>query len=280
MFHPYPMESLDVRHSLAVANISALTHQVRDPAVDNRGALLNRMARDHVALGLHGFYREGSPESLKQHFHVASRLRLASLREPGGETLGSRSPFLYALLSDNATLIDAYARAAPGRSRPDQPLRLPFHVHLLQLAIRGDFAGLACKLDIVGKGIEAREGSRKAGQDFYSLLGRRDQAGLENLLLEEARVWEAKLARGKEVGDAQHRQFMAACAMKVKLCWMHGLPVRVEHPLVPMELMPLRPLARYEDPYDFLDARADRHPPPRPRLMNRLGGWMRARKTG
>lgn len=270
-------ESLDVRRSLAAANLAESADVLKEGAAANRGALLNRMARDHATLGLHAYFREGNQAGLKQHFHVSSKLRLASLAEEGGETFASRSPFIYALLSDSAEVIDGFAKMDPAKARPAgmAPLHLPFRVHLLQLVLNDDFTDLACKLDIAGQGLDGREGRQDRGQDFFTLLRLGNQEGLESLLLEEARVWEAKLNRGKEVGDALHRQFMAFCAMKVKLCWLKDIPVRIDHPLVPMALMPVRPLPRYDDVYDFHELSAGKGTGPR--FMGRLGGWIKGR---
>jgi hypothetical protein len=64
--------------------------------------------------------------------------------------------------------------------------------------------------------------------------------------------------------------------MKVKLCWLKDIQVRVDHHLVPMELMPVRPLPRYDDVYDFLELSAGKGTGPR--FMGRLGGWIKGRK--
>lgn len=42
-----------------------------------------------------------------------------------------------------------------------------------------------------------------------------------------------------------------AC-MESKICWFRGIEVQINHPLVPMELMPVEPLVHYDDIYDFL----------------------------
>ena len=37
-----------------------------------------------------------------------------------------------------------------------------------------------------------------------------------------------------------------------KLCWMNGLEIEIDNPLVPMKLMPVEPLEKYDLVYDFL----------------------------
>ena len=41
--------------------------------------------------------------------------------------------------------------------------------------------------------------------------------------------------------------------MFTKLAWMNGLEIEIDNPLVPMELMPVKPLDQYDYHYDFLD---------------------------
>lgn len=41
--------------------------------------------------------------------------------------------------------------------------------------------------------------------------------------------------------------------MFTKLAWMNGLEIELDNPLVPMELMPVKPLDHYNYHYDFLD---------------------------
>lgn len=37
-----------------------------------------------------------------------------------------------------------------------------------------------------------------------------------------------------------------------KLAWLKGMEIEIDHPLIPKELLPCRPLEKYEDTYDFL----------------------------
>jgi hypothetical protein len=54
-------------------------------------------------------------------------------------------------------------------------------------------------------------------------------------------------------GEPIMEEFMGFVApLELKLCWHRGIPAKVEHELIPMELMPVEPLPKYDDYYEFL----------------------------
>ena len=64
--------------------------------------------------------------------------------------------------------------------------------------------------------------------------------------------------------------FTYLATFKTKLCWYRGIEVQIDSPRVPMDLMPVRPLAHYDDLYDFLQP--GWVPPPQG-LMSKVGRW-------
>ena len=57
--------------------------------------------------------------------------------------------------------------------------------------------------------------------------------------------------RNKHKGIAQDYIFIPALGY-AKLAWLKGMEVEIEHPLISKELLPIKPLEKYEDKYDFL----------------------------
>ena len=213
-----------------------------------RGSILCGLAGLSKTRGVYAYFIERNAHAIKQHFYVASKLTLASAGQDGGEDFGSADSFLYGLLSDNIEVINALANAeSPDLIRErDNPLWAGFHVHMLQLAIRGEHALLQAKIEKLaknGKKLEREECAK--GQDFYSLLLKRDKVGLERLIQD-------KHARIKSV-NVRIEDFMSYLGtLETKLCWLKGIQVQIKGPLVPMELMPIEPLSHYDDEYEFL----------------------------
>jgi len=175
--------------------------------------------------------------------------------EDGGEDFGSHSPFLYGLLSDSPSVIEWLGTAQPPQlvAERDNPSVWWFHGHMLQLALTDQHDALHAKIEIAARKTQAH--LRKdfaSGQDFHSLLLRRDKAALEALLSCHAR---------KLKGDPILENFLAEVStLRAKLCWLKGIQVQIDSPLIPMELMPVQPLTNYDDEYDFL--RPGWEPPP------------------
>jgi hypothetical protein len=70
-----------------------------------------------------------------------------------------------------------------------------------------------------------------------------------NSLLEALIKKHASIKGSEDVAE----EFMAYRAtLEAKLCWYRGIPVEIDHPLVPMELVPVRQLSQDDNVYEFL----------------------------
>ncbi|WP_233177078.1 contact-dependent inhibition immunity protein BcpI [Ralstonia sp. ASV6] len=191
---------------------------------------------------------EKNIEKCKQNFYLASKLRLASVGQDGGADFGVGTDILVALLSDSAEVIDAIARVETPALVKERgnPLHNWFHVYMLQLLIRGEDEAIEAMVDKIAKhGRKPLRAECAERRDFFSLLLKRDKAALEELI-------QNKHAPLKS-DDPIDENFMSYFGtLETKLCWYRGIPVEIDHPLVPMELMPIQPLSHYDDVYDFL----------------------------
>lgn len=209
--------------------------------------VLSNLSLRHLDLGMHAYFVMGDMAMLRQHFHVASKLRVASINEDGRATFELDIPFLFAMLSDSPEVINSLSTLEPSKyvHERDDPRRPQYYVHMLQLALRDDHTLLREKIALAARkaGKSYRE-EFAAGQDLYSLLLARDKAGLEARLNRRARI--------KSV-NPWIEDFIAGAAMvEAKLCWLKGIPVQIDNPLIPMALLPVQPLAHYGDVYEFL----------------------------
>jgi hypothetical protein len=226
------------------------------------------LADAHRVRAMQAKYIEGDDKNFRQHMYVACRLEIESIRLSDRERFRTGSELFDALMSDSPEVIDAMARFEPayyiqGRYAPLNP---EFLVHMWQLAILGDYETLQTKVDKLAK--NGRKPWRKDcayGQDFFSLLMRGDKAGLE-----------ARITHDIQLGndDSITGDFFAYIAtFEAKLCWHKGIEVQIDNPRVPIDLMPVRPLAHYDDVYDFLKPGWT---PPKQGLVGRLSSWFRS----
>lgn len=241
----------------------------------NLSACYDSLSGDHIALGVHAYFINGHLQDFKQQLHVASKLKAAGITVGGwDDSMDSPAPFLCALLSDSAGAINtlSHLESEIFIKNRDNARAPQFAVHMLQLALRGEYEALLAKVE---------QGGRQAGKmfrekfankhDFFSLLIERNQPQLERLIADEARFWEDMQRRGKELADPLWSDFMATTSMlHAKLCWTKGIFVQISHPLVPEELLPVAPLHKYNDIYDFLDTDWI---PPKHGLLSRVSRW-------
>lgn len=231
------------------------------------GAVLSELAALSQIRGAYSYFIESNAAKMRQHFYVASKLALASFREEGGRSLNTTHDFFYALLSDNEEIIAAFSsQETPQLIRErNNPLWSMFHVDMLQLAIRDEHEALQAKIRKMAEhGKNPWRDWCATGQDFYSLLLRRDKDGLERLINREA---------VKQEGWPHLEDFLSeGSTLRAKLCWLKGIPVKIASPLVPMELMPIEPLAHYDDEYEFLKPG---WVPPAQGIVGKLSRWIK-----
>lgn len=229
----------------------------------------SHLASDHVGQGIYDYFVKGNLQSLKQNLHVACKLELASIALKDYQRFTVGSEIFFALLSDSPTVIDTIAKLEPPYfvgSRAN-PLNFTFIVHMYQLAIQGDYEALQTKVDRLSKNGRKKERLLATkGQDFFSLLMRGDKQGLEDFIEQQAEV-------KSEMTSIQ--DFMCyQGTLQAKLCWFKGIQVQIDSPLLPMGLMPIEPLAHYDEVYDFL---APAYVPPKVGLIDRVRYWHQER---
>lgn len=215
--------------------------------------------------GLKCYFIGNDLSGLKQNFYVACKLLMASQKvaEPGGDAFAAYEPFLYGLLSDSPEIYDWLAHAE--LKNKDYVKGPHFLFHQFQLVLRKDDAALRETIAIVAKkGGNRDKALAAAGEDFFSLLLKRDKDGLQALIEGYAKIKSAQELEG---------QFLAGFAViHAKLCWIRGIEVDIKNPLVPMPLLPVQPLETYDVEYDFL--RPD-WVPPQPGLLEKMKRWFK-----
>ncbi|WP_331694679.1 hypothetical protein [Pandoraea sputorum] len=211
------------------------------------GACYATMSNSHFVIGMYDYIAKRDVSGMKQNLYTACKLHLASLILESEGRLQTPMPLLWAVLSDSSLVIDEMSSFDQGyfsenRKNPRYP---QFMVHMYQMAIKSDFDGLRRNLDLLKKkGRREDQSLLKSGKDFFSLLMLRDKESLEKEI-------SAKVTA--EASNAMAEGIISVIStLEAKICWMHGIEVAIDNELVPKDLLPVRPLARYLDDYEFL----------------------------
>ena len=230
----------------------------------NRIGYIETLSGYHLDIGFYSFFGEEKKHEFKQHLSLAMQLKLAAIGLNGYQRFTIGSEVLYSLLSENPILIENVARLETPEfiNTRSNPLHAQFKVHMLQLAIQGDYEALQLKVNHLAKNGRKKDRELPAqGKDFFSLLMHGDKQGLEELISQHAKI---------KSQDVITEDFMCfEGTIEAKICWLKGIQVQIDNPLLPMGLMPMEPLDRYDDVYDFLQPGWT--PPPQG-IFDRLSG--------
>ena len=226
-----------------------------------------------IKYALYNWYTEQNLAAAKQWFYVAAKcFAISTTKSVGITQLWTCHDFMFPLLSDNPEIIALYATLSP-QGKADKPSfaekRIDpkegeFQSYMVQTAISGDDAKLKELLEVFTTNGVKRSANYKSTStkfqnavvQFYSGLLAGNIAEMETAL---------KFLGSYKSQNPTTENFLAFHAVVMcKLAWLRGYQVQVDSPLVPMEFMPVAPLAHYDDVYEFLKPDWVAPPPPSP----------------
>lgn len=123
--------------------------------------------------------------------------------------------------------------------------------NMIQLIIRDDWEGVAKRLETLQKLITKKKNQwLELDYAYFKALAEKDKKLVEQILNEF-------LSPKKHKERNRHFPLVGELISTpaygyAKLAWIKGLEVDVNSPLVPKELLPIKPLDKYEDSYAFL----------------------------
>ncbi|WP_162999308.1 contact-dependent inhibition immunity protein BcpI [Burkholderia sp. Nafp2/4-1b] len=232
------------------------------------GAVYSGLASRARSQAVADYFGDNNISASKQNFYLSSKLSIESVGLDGGASFTTGLELLCAILSDDQGIIEQAANVETsalldGRSNPKSAAALQYR---FQLAILGKDQELEALIEEVRKkGAKADRQAIESGEYFFSLLLSRDAAGLRALI-------EKRHANIKSAWPDLEDFISYLGTLETKICWRRGIQIEIDHPLVPMELMPVKPLDHYDDVYDFL--KPGWVPPPQG-LIGRVSRWFK-----
>jgi hypothetical protein len=202
------------------------------------------IANFHISRGILSYFIRGERDNLKQDFFTASLLNLKSITIASSPSRLMLKDLLFAMLTDSHELIRKFSIVAPEEGEQTENSSRSSTVLMFQSAMTGDYELLKTIVD--RQRGETRE-KRKATVpqlDFFDLLLRRDSEKLRALIKDHAQ---------SRSNDVLLEEFVSTQAtLELKICWAWGIPIELNEPLIPMDLMKVEPLPSYEYEYEFL----------------------------
>ncbi|EXB70893.1 MULTISPECIES: Imm49 family immunity protein [Acinetobacter calcoaceticus/baumannii complex] len=243
-------------------------NQMHKDLKDNnpRGVMFDFMATDAIYYGYYEFFSQKNLSGLKQWFYVSSLLRAESCKYSGGYSLSTPDRFLFPLLTDNREILERFSQLntinllwgefepsyqeAKFKPSKDDPR---FRTHALQAVLRNDWKDYQEIKAVANQKINKLREVVQFEFGIYDAIYEKDKDKIIEIVqtLLNPRVHKAY---NKDFGEEFNGEIWSHHpVMFTKLAWMNGLEIEIDNPLVPMELMPIKPLEHYDYHYDFLD---------------------------
>jgi hypothetical protein len=227
----------------------------------SREGSLATLIRTSQAYSMLAIFRERNISEGKKWASIAAKLQiLRSFLLPGEIYLVE--DLLWPLISDNEELIDWYCRFDNCRfdspyanhlAEIENPKSFYFYRYQSFLALNGRWTELADrsrKILAMSDQI-TKDRSYLIDHEFYLALSGMELTDAERVLTEKVAPKARKSRYEQQSGMA--RDFMDTYAtLFAKLAWRRGLTVAPKTPWIFEELLPVSPLAVYEDPWPFL----------------------------
>ena len=232
------------------------------------GAVYESLARGCSYKGLYALASENDINCLKQWFYVSSLLRIESARYFGSfsYTMSTPDEFIFPILSDNTEVIEKFAhldtvhllwgeyepsyQKAKFNPSKDDPR---YRTHALQAVLRHDWQDYQKIKEVANQKINKLREVVQFEFGIYDAIYEKDKDKIIEIVqtLLKPKVHKAY---NKDFGEEFNGEIWSHHpVMFTKLAWMNGLEIEIDNPLVPMELMPIKPLEHYDYHYDFLD---------------------------
>ncbi|WP_151977521.1 immunity 49 family protein [Acinetobacter soli] len=241
-------------------NINFIKHGLKKGEVN--GYTYRLLAVNSGYKGLINLINIKKVNELKQWFYVSSLLRAESCKYAGGWNVWTPHAFIFPLLTDNVDLIKIYSSLTTVNDNDhhkslveaiNYPREGRFNVLRFQAVLRQDWNKVNQMKEIFHEKIKKPKNFELWEIDFYTALQNKDANSAQQIIYEYLHPKIHKYLNQHLVEEFSGDIWSHHPVMFTKLAWINGLEIEIDNPLVPMELMPVKPLGHYDYHYDFLD---------------------------
>jgi hypothetical protein len=230
----------------------------------NPAACVTALAGDTLTRGIVDWFDTHDIKQLRQYFYVSALLQkhyyemLASNDDDFKLREARRNPFIRQydlftpLVCNHPELIQWYARSDHfyDSEKVENQKKWDFYAYHSIIAMRGDWARLKARCEQAMSDPPADKTWYEYNALYYA-LAKQDKAEIERELVEIVAPARMRKRLGEEPIYTEHF-FLSRIIIFMKIAWLHGLEVQLDHFYVPMEFMPMTPNTHYDKHYSFL----------------------------
>jgi Immunity protein 49 len=226
---------------------------------------LGNLSTSYRNFAVASYFCENDLKTFKQHLHLSVVSSAAGWEISSYQALWTPKTIWDALLSDSPKAIQFTATLITEDLQNPEPNSGVIYSRMWQAALTRDDDVIRELLPkIEKKGFQKDRKDVREGRDFFTLLLAGDKEALEARILYDVKA---------PSDDPWFDDFISLKATaEAKLCHLRGIPVEIDHPRVPMDLVRIAPLPHYDDVYDFL---APGYEPPPEGLFGHLKAWVK-----
>lgn len=214
---------------------------------------LNGLWTYEEAFALKELYVEKNIERAKQHFYICGLIDELLINKFNSKLLNWATNHLsYALLSDNLQFINRYSRLPNSyNSRSTKIIGTLCKAMQNSINMNSELLNenIVKLYDIVKKSKDTEKMFYEKVIVFFEALLDKDKKKIERVLLEMLQPDFNKKRRSNEILSEMISFPEVGFA---KIAWLNGIEISINNPLVPFEILPIKPNKEYKIPYDFL----------------------------
>lgn len=227
-----------------------------------KGTIYDFLATDSIYYGLYEFYFNNDVIGIKQWLYVSSLLRAESCKYSGGWDMWTPHAFIFPLLTDHQDVIQRYSTLTTVNDNDhhkslseaiNYPKEGRFNVLRLQAVLRQNWERVNQMNELFLEKIKKPKNFELLEISFYKALQDKDKVAAKAVIQEYLNPKIHQYLNQHLTEEFNGEIWSHHPVMFTKLAWMNGLEIEIDHPLLPMELMPIRPLEHYDYHYDFLN---------------------------
>lgn len=216
--------------------------------------IISGLAYPAQSFALESFFIKNDVAEAKHWFYVSALASMVAMERYGKDELWVGAPLRFAMLSDCKALQERMSRFTY-TLREERLAKGDFDltVRLQQRLILGDEVGARADYEAFLPSLEKKTYSRfGADMLFFEALLTRDWPKLENAF---AQLLDKKMVRYRNKDSIPGiGEWLSHPAMwYAKLAWIKGMEIEIDHPMVPMALLPVAPLPEYKSPWLCLE---------------------------
>jgi hypothetical protein len=205
---------------------------------------------DHERFALKSFFIDHNIMQAKQHFYTCGKLDEFLITKYDEKILDYGINHLgYALLSDSKALMRSYADLRHSNYEVMIKIGVAAPVYILQCLIKDDWSEYERAMSIM-KSKTVKKFKMEMDFAYYEALAERNQGKIEQILSDFVTPKVHK--QRNKVHELINEYISHPAIGYAKLAWLKGIEVNIESPLIPRDLLPIKPNGEYKDGYNFL----------------------------